>query len=85
MKTAIVQQNSDALYFNAHTLKSSSWALGIRGVADVCQTIEHMGQQDQIDDAENMLEKLHQEYQSVEEFLSIEVDKLLQLAYSYSA
>lgn len=85
MKTAIVQQNSDALYFNAHTLKSSSWALGIRGVADVCQAIEHMGQQDQIDDAENMLKKLHQEYQSVEEFLSIEVDKLLQLAYSYSA
>ncbi|MEM9088806.1 MAG: response regulator [Cyanobacteria bacterium P01_F01_bin.53] len=80
MDEAVVQGNANELQLYAHTLKSSSRALGAEGLARLCQELETMGRQQQIDNAENTLEMLHREYESAKSALNVGVDTLLRLS-----
>nr|MBX2861922.1 response regulator [Leptolyngbyaceae cyanobacterium MAG.088] len=80
MDEAVVQGNANELQLYAHTLKSSSRALGAEGLARLCQELETMGRQQQIDNAGNTLEILHREYESAKSALNVGVDTLLRLS-----
>lgn len=80
MNEAAADCNAKQLELYAHTLKSSSQALGADSLASLCQRLEDMGRQQQIDNAENILEMLHQEYQGVKLALDVGVDNLLRLS-----
>jgi len=80
MDDAVAQQNADQLRLYAHTLKSSSQALGAETLASLCQILEDMGHKQQIGNAENALERLHREYEGVKSALSVGIEDLLRLS-----
>jgi len=80
MDDAVAQQNADQLQLYAHTLKSSSQALGAETLASLCQILEDMGRNQQIGNAESTLERLHREYEDVKLALSVGSENLLRLS-----
>lgn len=63
MREAITQNNSDTLGAAAHRLKSSSATLGSVALAQLCQQLELMSQQNNLTDIKTIFPRVEREYQ----------------------
>ncbi|ESA38992.1 multi-sensor hybrid histidine kinase [Leptolyngbya sp. Heron Island J] len=77
MDKAVIQNDALALEHNAHTLKSSSHALGALELSNLCARLEKIGRENQMDDATKLLEDLHDEYRTIKIVLTTDVNKLI--------
>ena len=77
MERAIIQNDASGLEHSAHTLKSSSKALGANDLSDLCAKLENMGRAQQIENASKLLQVLQAEYCKVETVLTGDVDDLI--------
>lgn len=63
IEQAIQASDGKTLHRAAHTLKSSAAHVGAEKLSDLCQQLEDYGRNEQIDEAQNMLEKTQQAYE----------------------
>ncbi|MFP5271542.1 response regulator [Coleofasciculus sp.] len=66
---ALKQGDADLLYHTAHSLKSSSQALGVQNLAQLCQQLEALGRAGTIGEAEQLVSLAITEYQRVKQAL----------------
>lgn len=76
-KEAIAQNQPAILCSSAHTLKSISAFFGASHLADLCRSLERLGQPVVHPDALTWVEKVEQEYKRVRQALEIECEKAL--------
>ncbi len=69
MEAAISQKNAEQLEYCAHTLKSSSAALGAVPLAALCEKLELMGRQSQFDSAAEVCQQAKQIYLKAQQSL----------------
>ena len=66
IEQAVTQADAAALDISAHSLKSSSAALGAIRFSQLCKDLEAMGREGQIDGSAALVEQLKAEYARVE-------------------
>jgi len=66
---AVKQKDTELLYHKAHSLKSSSQALGVLKLAQLCQQLEALGRAGTIGEAEQLVLQAITEYQQVKQAL----------------
>jgi HPt (histidine-containing phosphotransfer) domain-containing protein len=71
IKAAVTKGNANALEYEAHTLKSSSAALGAKSIANLCQELELMGFTGAIEGALEKFLQLEAEYETLKSALQI--------------
>jgi CheY-like chemotaxis protein len=69
IQDAVKQNDADLLYHKAHSLKSSSQALGVQNLAQLCQQLEALGRAGTIDEAEPLVSQAITEYERVKQAL----------------
>jgi HPt (histidine-containing phosphotransfer) domain-containing protein len=62
---AIARNEAQALFFAAHSLKSSSALLGATSLSSLCLKLENMGRNDAMHDAASLLQVLNEEFEGV--------------------
>ncbi len=62
---AIARNEAQALFFAAHSLKSSSALLGAISLSSLCLKLETMGRNDAMHDAASLLQVLNEEFEGV--------------------
>lgn len=72
MHNAVKQKDAELLYHKAHSLKSSSQALGVLKLAQLCQQLEALGRAGTIGKAEQLVLQAITEYQQVKQALEWE-------------
>ena len=77
MDKAVIQNDALALEHSAHTLKSSSHALGALELSQLCAQLEKIGRENQMDDATKLLKDLHEEYRTIKTVLTADVNELV--------
>ncbi len=70
MREALIARDAAAVEVSAHTLKSSSAALGAMGLMQLCKELEEMGRFGLSEKAEKLVSEIETEYDAVNEFLS---------------
>ena len=75
LRCAIEQHDAQTVFRTAHTLKSSSANVGAVGLAEHCKTLEAMGRQNHIGNAEGLFAKIEAEYAAVLTVLNAELKK----------
>jgi HPt (histidine-containing phosphotransfer) domain-containing protein len=85
MRTAIHHHNASALYQAAHSLKSSSANIGALRLTDLCMELETLGRSGATTDAAAVLSRADQEYTSVREALTAELQRMLSLLQTHAA
>lgn len=73
--TSVTTQNTQALWQAAHTLKSSSAAVGATVLAQFCQQLEIQGRNRDLTASVDILSQLYQEYELVKTALQRELKK----------
>ena len=66
IEQSTTQADAATLNISAHSLKSSSAALGATRLAKLCKELEVMGRKGQIEEAKALVENLKTEYDKVE-------------------
>lgn len=69
IQDAVKQNDAVLLYHKAHSLKSSSQALGVQNLAQLCQQLEALGRAGTIDEAEPLVSQAITEYERVKQAL----------------
>jgi len=69
LKTAIANQDSDALRKVAHSLKGSSSNICAGNLSELARQLEFMGKEDKIDGADGVLQQLREEFTKVKSVL----------------
>jgi signal transduction histidine kinase/CheY-like chemotaxis protein len=72
LREAVTEEDPEALWRAAHSLKSSSAALGATGIARLCQGLEEIGRGGSAKDAQQALDALEAAYPVVREALLAE-------------
>jgi HPt (histidine-containing phosphotransfer) domain-containing protein len=72
MHDAVKQNDARLLYHKAHSLKSSSQALGVLKLAQLCQQLEALGRAGTIGKAEQLVLQAITEYQQVKQAIECE-------------
>ena len=75
LRRALEQNDAQAVFRTAHSLKSSSANVGAVGLAEHCKTLEAFGRQNQLGPAPNLLTQLEAEYGAVLTVLQAEMKK----------
>jgi HPt (histidine-containing phosphotransfer) domain-containing protein len=70
LQSSLDSGNSEELRRAAHTLKSNGATLGAGEFAELCRTLEQRAKSDELDGASEVVERIEQEYRSLEEALS---------------
>ena len=70
LRQSLDSQNSEELRRAAHTLKSNGATLGAAEFAELCRTLEQRAKEDELDGAPELVDRIEQEYRSLEEALS---------------
>ena len=69
LKQAIEASEAENVRRIAHTLKGSSSNLGISGLSELSQTLEYKAADNQLDGADELLQNIIQEYETVKKTL----------------
>lgn len=77
LQAGVAENNPDQIRNSAHALKSSNAQLGALNFAKLCQEMESIGKEGQLDDAEKILELIKDEYKRVEAALNSWKGKIL--------
>ena len=75
IRQALEQQDAQAVFRAAHTLKSSSGNVGAAGLAERCKTLESLGRQNQLNQAPELFRQIEAEYATVLNVLDTELQK----------
>lgn len=75
IRNALLHQNAEALEGAAHTLKSSSALMNATTMSQLCATLEMRGRQGWLDDSEDTLQQLEDEFARIREKLSFHSQK----------
>jgi PAS domain S-box-containing protein len=70
LRRSLDEQGSEELRRAAHTLKSNGATLGAERFAELCRTLEQQAKSGELDGASELVERIEQEYSSLEEALS---------------
>ena len=65
LRLAIAESQSESLYMTAHSLKSASATLGAVDLAAYCADLEHMGREQSLNGAADLLAKIERQYSAV--------------------
>ena len=78
IERAIAQDDTSGLAHGAHTLKSSSKALGMTELSNLCQTLENMGREEKMEKNHitKLFEQLQSEYDKAVDVLTGDLDEL---------
>lgn len=66
-------RDSEALRGAAHSFKGSSSNVGAVLLADLCKTAEDLGREGRVEEVQDLLEKIDEEYQSVREIMTTQM------------
>jgi PAS domain S-box-containing protein len=69
LRRALDEENGGELRRAAHTLKSNGATLGAATFAELCRTLEHQAKSGELDGASELVDRIGQEYVSLEEAL----------------
>ena len=69
IEEAIDQTNHKSLEKHAHSLKGTCGNLGALAMMEVCETLEKKGREENMDDREALLTRLHDEFEKVSTIL----------------
>jgi HPt (histidine-containing phosphotransfer) domain-containing protein len=72
MATAVTQNDAEAMKQTAHTLKSSSAALGAIALAKLCEELEKIGNSKTTTGGSEILSQIQSEYKRVKAALPLE-------------
>ena len=67
---AFNEKDSEALRGAAHSFKGSSSNVGAIFLADLCKTVEDLGREGRVDDAQGLLNKIDAEFVSVKKIMA---------------
>jgi HPt (histidine-containing phosphotransfer) domain-containing protein len=70
LRSSLDSGNSGELRRAAHTLKSNGATLGAEQFAELCRALEHRAKEGELDGASELVDRIEQEYQALEEALS---------------
>jgi PAS domain S-box-containing protein len=70
LRSSLGDGNADELRRAAHTLKSNGATLGAGRFAELCRTLEQRAKAGELDGATELVERIEQEYRSLEEVLA---------------
>ena len=69
LRQAIAVSDDKLIRRIAHTIKGSSSNLGINGLSELSKTLEYKAADNQLNDAEDLLQKINDEYEAVKKTL----------------
>jgi CheY-like chemotaxis protein len=70
LRSSLEERNAEELRRAAHTLKSNGATLGAGEFAELCRTLEQRAKSEELDGASELVDRIEQEYRSLEEALS---------------
>jgi HPt (histidine-containing phosphotransfer) domain-containing protein len=70
LRSSLEEENTEELRRAAHTLKSNGATLGAEQFADLCRTLEQRAKTGELEGAPELVDRIEQEYQQLEEALS---------------
>jgi len=73
IQDAVQQNDAELLYHKAHSLKSSSQALGVQNFAQLCQQLEALGRDGQLGEVKELVMQAVIEYERVKQALELKV------------
>ncbi|MBH8560784.1 PAS domain S-box protein [Nostoc sp. CENA67] len=78
IKAGVTNQDAQAVWKNAHNLKSSSASVGAALLAQLCKQLEIQGQRNNLQGSLEIYLRLHKEFEQVKTALQTELEKLEQ-------
>ena len=75
IKAAVTNQDAQALWENAHNLKSTSASVGAILLAQLCKQLETQGRKNNVQGTLEIYLQLHKEFEHVKTALQTELEK----------
>jgi HPt (histidine-containing phosphotransfer) domain-containing protein len=75
LHTSLQDGNAEAIRRAAHSLKSNAASFGAKSLAAKCKALEHLGKEDRLFDAADLLAESEKEYARVQTELEAKLDE----------